>query len=452
MRILLNNHFSILFFLLIFTLSSCSKDSDEPNSEAISVTTSDFSITMDENPNSGQVIGSVSGSTNEGSVNFSLIEQTPAGAFSIDATSGELKVADETIFDFETNPIITGIVKVAIGAVSKNALVNITLNDIIEENVYDGHVHLKTQQEVNDFGAHNYSGITGNLIIGYTFGPNYSNITDLLPLEDLTSVGEEVVISHNGALKSFLGLENLSEIENTLSIFENPVLTNLDGFQSITEIKKDLYIGYNGSLTNLNGLLNITTIKDNLSIEGLILHNLNGLQNLTNVGSLYIASNPNLDNIDSLSGIISLRYLLLIQSNPSLINLDALENIHSTIARVEIYENESLVNLNGLRNIGANGYLTISGNKSLVDLSGLQSVTNVISRILIEKNENLQNLNGLENLLEVGYEMIFIQNVNLSDFCAITNLCISGNIDSFYTEANAYNPTKQDIIDGNCSL
>ncbi|MDX1784272.1 MAG: hypothetical protein R3361_08945, partial [Aequorivita vladivostokensis] len=100
----------------------------------------------------------------------------------------------------------------------------------------------------------------------------------------------------------------------------------------------------------------------------------------------------------------------------------------------------------------ANRYLTISGNKSLIDLSGLQSVTNIISRVLIEKNENIQNLNGLENLQEVGYEMVVMQNINLSDFCAITNLCVSGNIDNFYTETNAYNPTKQDIIDGNCSL
>src|SRR5690606_10832241 len=119
--------------LLIFAailLNSCSKDSDDPTPQdtPITVPTADCSKTMDDNPTTGQVIGTIVGSTNEGSVTFSIIEQTPSGAFSIDSASGELKVADETLFDFETNPTITGTVKVANGTVSKNALVTITLN------------------------------------------------------------------------------------------------------------------------------------------------------------------------------------------------------------------------------------------------------------------------------------------------------------------------------------
>ena len=82
---------------------------------------------MDENQENGQIIRTVSGSTNEGNVTFSITEQTPSDAFSIDATSGELKVADAMLFNFETNPVITGNVKVANGAVSQNASVTITL-------------------------------------------------------------------------------------------------------------------------------------------------------------------------------------------------------------------------------------------------------------------------------------------------------------------------------------
>ncbi|MCB0455675.1 MAG: cadherin repeat domain-containing protein, partial [Aequorivita sp.] len=84
----------------IILLKACSKDSDAPNPFEITVTTSDFSKTMDENPSNGQLIGIVSGSTNEGSVTFSITEQNPAGAFSIDPASGELKVANATLFDF----------------------------------------------------------------------------------------------------------------------------------------------------------------------------------------------------------------------------------------------------------------------------------------------------------------------------------------------------------------
>ncbi len=128
--------FRIIVAAIFFTFISCSKDSNDPDPFETTVTTSDFSKTIDENPTNGQVIGTVSGTTNEGSVTFSITEQTPSGAFSIDATSGELKVADEMLFDFETNPTITGNVKVTNGTVYKNASVVITLNDLVEDNIY----------------------------------------------------------------------------------------------------------------------------------------------------------------------------------------------------------------------------------------------------------------------------------------------------------------------------
>ncbi|MDN3725419.1 cadherin repeat domain-containing protein, partial [Aequorivita sp. SDUM287046] len=108
MRNLPNFHLTIFYFLSIFIFISCSKDSnDDPNPFETTVTTSDFSVSMDENPSDGFVIGTVSGTTNQGSVTFSIMEQTPANAFTIDAASGELKVLNKVLFDFETNPTIT---------------------------------------------------------------------------------------------------------------------------------------------------------------------------------------------------------------------------------------------------------------------------------------------------------------------------------------------------------
>ncbi len=48
------------------------------------------------------------------------------GAFAIDSNSGELTVANGDAFSFANNPIITGIVKVANGAVSENATITIS--------------------------------------------------------------------------------------------------------------------------------------------------------------------------------------------------------------------------------------------------------------------------------------------------------------------------------------
>ncbi len=444
--------FRAVVVIIFATFVSCSKDSDDPNSEAITVITSDFSITMDENPSNGKIIGTVLGSTNQGTVTFSITEQSPSGSFSIDADSGELKVADESLFDFETNPTITGTVKVANGAVSKNALVNITLNDVNEENVYDGNVILSTQAEVDEFGTHNYVGITGYLIIGYNLGSDYSNISDLSPLQALTFVGGEIVISYNGELQTLTGLDNLSEIGSSLSIYTNPNLSNIGSLRSLSVIHKSLNISSNNSLTNFYGLHNITSVSHYLEIHNIPGSNLNGLQNIRSVGSLYVSFNPNLENIDALSTITVLNYNLIIQKNPLLNNLIALQNINANISQLRIIENNSLLNLEGLQNIAATHYLEISDNDSLINLSSLESNRNIETQIIIERNDNLINLNGLENLIEIAQHFRIWQNPNLTDFCALTNLCVNGNLPSFSTESNAYNPKKQDIIDGNCNL
>ena len=184
----------ILIAFVALNFVSCSKDSDEPDQPetTITVSTQDFSTTMDENPTNGQVIGIVQGSTNQGSVTFSIMEQTPSGAFSIDPSSGELKVADEIIFDFENNPVITGTVKVANGTVFENAAVTITLNEVYEDNVFEGDVILLSQQEVDDFGANNYTKITGSLMIGEE--NSTTDIFTFIPLQTLRTINHDLLI------------------------------------------------------------------------------------------------------------------------------------------------------------------------------------------------------------------------------------------------------------------
>ena len=60
----------LIFLVLFITGVSCSKDSDSSGDGAVIVTvnTSNFSVSINENPTNGQVIGSVSGTTNQGSL------------------------------------------------------------------------------------------------------------------------------------------------------------------------------------------------------------------------------------------------------------------------------------------------------------------------------------------------------------------------------------------------
>ena len=224
------------------------------------------------------------------------------------------------------------------------------------EKILIGSMSLKTQTRIEDFGAQNYTVITGTLKIY----PGFENSN--FPL-DLTP------------------LRSLERIERTLIIFENPELTSLEG-----------------------------------------LHNINWL------GELYIGNNSKLENLDGLRGV---------------------ENI--------AYENRG--QLNGWTRVSQ---IRITNNNSLENIDGLISVPSA-KNINIANNPSLQNLNGLGGIIENSYFRTYLGcgedanalpycgNENLGDLCGIQNLFLNGTYDYVYIAGNAFNPSIQDIIDGNCS-
>jgi surface protein len=98
----------------------------------VTVTAEDFSVTIDENPEAKQSLGTLKATTTEGTLSYALASQTPEGALSIDASTGELTVADITKFDYEVNKTITAQAVATAGAVSDTAIVTVTLKDVDE--------------------------------------------------------------------------------------------------------------------------------------------------------------------------------------------------------------------------------------------------------------------------------------------------------------------------------
>ena len=393
---------SVLIFFISFLACSSDDDNIDPTETPITVSTQDLAITMDENPENGQVIGNVIGGTSEGQVSFTILHQSPAGAILIDATSGELKVADASIFKFEINPVITGTVKVANGSISKNAVVTITLNEVFEHKYYFGSVTLSTQAEVDAFGLNNYTHITENLVIGHM---EYSEITTLAPLRALKSVGRYINISQNSLLENLQGLNNLERVGERFNIWFNPSLINIEALSKITTIGGYLNIELNDVLTNLHGLENLTEVGGSLIISSMDnLVDITSLFNLSHIGhDLYIAQNGKLVDITSLSNLIKVGGNIKIKNNNKLERID-LRNLTSLDYSLEIYGNMVLANLDGISNLNSIIHLTVVSNPSLHDL------------------------------------------------CGLSKIFASGNYGNFTVNTNAYNPTEQDLIDGNCAL
>ena len=82
---------------------------------------------------------------------------------------------------------------------------------------------------------------------------------------------------------------------------------------------------------------------------------------------------------------------------------------------------------------------------------------NIIRGNLLIKNTQLVTLNGLENLISISGDLSitsdFEQNVpiqNIENFCSLQNLLNEGMFGIVTIINNSFNPTVQDIINGDC--
>ncbi|MBX7124367.1 MAG: IPT/TIG domain-containing protein [Cyclobacteriaceae bacterium] len=103
----------------------------------ITVSVSNFTSNIEENPALGQVIGTVQATTNRGSLTYSLSSLSRLGAIAIDPATGQVKVAKPEVFDFEDfgdgiAPSITAVVSAANGTEVASAAITLNLTDAEE--------------------------------------------------------------------------------------------------------------------------------------------------------------------------------------------------------------------------------------------------------------------------------------------------------------------------------
>lgn len=127
----LQNWLPRLAIVLMIFILSC--NDDEEDILPLKITITDFNATIDENPDTGHVLGTLS-ATPDGntSITYSLVTGANGTAFAINASTGELTVADSSQFDFETNPTLTATYSASADNVNEMGSITIILNDLIE--------------------------------------------------------------------------------------------------------------------------------------------------------------------------------------------------------------------------------------------------------------------------------------------------------------------------------
>ena len=95
---------SITLIVVTFFLAFQSCQDDAPNPiEPIEFDSDYYVLLVKENPSHGQILGTIQASLDKGDKGYTYLlkDQNPANALKIDAETGQITVADETLFDFE---------------------------------------------------------------------------------------------------------------------------------------------------------------------------------------------------------------------------------------------------------------------------------------------------------------------------------------------------------------
>lgn len=175
--------FPLLGILLLGVISiKCSGGDDQRDSDGYTsptpttVTASDLTLTVDENPINGDLLGTINGSTNNGTVQYAIVSQSSSGALDVNSSSGAVTVADATAFDFETQTTLSAVVRVSSGNVSENITITVNITDVAEVSLtlWEGPVMTFSKPNGGDPNLEvNQDRITNNVWI--TRGSNTSN-------------------------------------------------------------------------------------------------------------------------------------------------------------------------------------------------------------------------------------------------------------------------------------
>jgi len=176
-------------------------------------------------------------------------------------------------------------------------------------------------------------------------------------------------------------------------------------------------------VTNLDALYNLKGVKELIIKDDVQINNFDGLRNLESVFKIHLQNLPNLKTTEVIMPkILSCSFIEI--NNTGLENLDGFSSFNFDLNNLIIKFNQELLNIDGLSNLTGSGQLLIESN------SKLESV-------------NLFNFDNTKNLF-------IVRNSSLSDFCGLQNLLKTDNSYNSAIHDNLFNPTLQDIIDGNC--
>ena len=287
---------------------------------------------------------------------------------------------------------------------------NSTLSDTVQvtqaaKGIYIGDIIFETEQDLIDFQTAGYTKVRGNVIV------SGGEITTLQKLDNL-----------------------LTEINGSLRL-ECSTLTTLDGLYGLKTITDSLIIK-DGDMTSFEGLRNLGTIGGNFKVIA------------ESSYSYYYYSLNSLSSFKGLSGLKSIGGDFEVNAKSS-----SSSSSSSSLKSLASFEGlESLETIGGNFRVIAESSSSSSSSslKSLASFEGLESLTNIGGgKLTINYCSSLNNIDALKNIESLN-DISITTCPKLYDFCVLQNV-VQNMSGTFYLNNNGYNPTKYQLLNGECS-
>ena len=272
---------------------------------------------------------------------------------------------------------------------------NNTLSDTVQviqatEGTYTGDIIFETEQDLIDFQTAGYTKVMGNIIV------QGDNIRTLQKLNNLLQEIDGNLTINCHSLTSLDGLYNLKKITGNF-ITERAGITSYEGINNLTEIGGDFEVNAKSSsssslnsLASFEGLESLETIRGNFRV---------------------IAESSSLNSLASFKG------------------------------------------LSGLKSIGGDFEVNVKSSfslNSLASFEGLENLTNIGGgKLTIKYCSSLNNIDALKNIESLN-DISITECSKLYDFCILKNV-VQNMSGTFYLNNNGYNPTKYQLLNGECS-
>ena len=248
-------------------------------------------------------------------------------------------------------------------------------------------------------------------------------------------------------LASFEGLENLETIGGNFKVIAESSFKGLNGLKSIGG---DFEVNANSSLESFEGLESLETIGGNFKIidnESSLnaLSSFKGLSSLKSIGGDFEVST---DHSSSPHPSHSLNAL---ESFEGLESLETIGGNFRVIAESFSYSYSfnvlsSFKGLSSLKSIG--GDFEVKA-RVLESFEGLENLTNIGDKLTIKGCSSLNNIDALKNIESLN-DISITTCSKLYDFCVLKNV-VQNMSGTFYVNDNGYNPTKYQLLNGECS-